>query len=534
MYIQDSTGTVSAIDRDTGAVRWQAKQRDVLVGPNGVAVGWGMVFANDGSSGVIALDAETGEVRWRRALNITPSEGIDIQPTVFGKRVLVSTVPISLRGIYQGGDRGIVHALDIATGKDAWTFDTIQSPDLWGHPDVNSGGGAWYPPAIDPTRGLVYWGVANPAPFPGTAEFPNGSSRPGPNLYTESVVTLSLRSGIAALVPPADSARHLRPRPDPHTPGRRARPWPSPPHARRDGQAGPRRGSPPAHRSTALEHAGRHAHERRAHGARRTDRRLARHVRRRPHPAGRGRRDVYVATLNAPTMLSPDSPAYFGSRLGTMDGDVVAIDAATGRIKWDTKVPGDPTGAATVVNDLVITATFDGQLFGLDRGTGAIVWRYQAPGGINGFPAVAGDLMLVPVGMADTPRLLALRVGPPGASTTTLPVSTTTTTNPDVVSLAQHVQPIFDRRCVACHQGARPPDLRPGFSYAELVNVSGLQCVARKLVVPGSPADSYLIDKLRGPGSGCFEGSIMPPGAPLTTAQRNLIANWIRQGALDN
>ena len=136
--------------------------------------------------------------------------------------------------------------------------------------------------------------------------------------------------------------------------------------------------------------------------------------------------------------------------------------------------------------------------------------------------------------LADTPRLLALRVGPPGASTTTLPVSTTTTTNPDVVSLAQHVQPIFDRRCVACHQGARPPDLRPGFSYAELVNVSGLQCVARKLVVPGSPADSYLIDKLRGPGSGCFEGSIMPPGAPLTTAQRNLIANWIRQGALDN
>ena len=175
-------------------------------------------------------------------------------------------------------------------------------------------------------------------------------------------------------------------------------------------------------------------------------------------------------------------------------------------------MPGDPTGGATVVNDLVLTATLQGKVLALDRATGATVWTWDAPGGINGWPAVAGDLMLVPVGMADTPRLLALRVGPPGASTTTLPVSTTTTTNPDVVSLAQHVQPIFDRRCVACHQGARPPDLRPGFSYAELVNVSGLQCVARKMVVPGSPADSYLIDKLRGPGSGCFEGSIVRRG----------------------
>jgi alcohol dehydrogenase (cytochrome c) len=176
VYIQDLTGTVTAIDRDTGAVRWRAEQRDLLVGPNGVAVGWGMVFANDGSTGVVALDAATGEVRWRRTLNVTPTEGIDIQPTVFGKRVLVSTVPISLRGIYRGGHRGIIHSLDVETGESAWTFDTIQSPDLWGNPDVNSGGGAWYPPAIDPARGLVYWAVANPAPFPGTPAFPNGVS----------------------------------------------------------------------------------------------------------------------------------------------------------------------------------------------------------------------------------------------------------------------------------------------------------------------------------------------------------------------
>ena len=78
-----------------------------------------------------------------------------------------------------------------------WTFDTVKG-DLWGHPEVNSGGGAWYPPAVDRERGLVYVGTANPAPFPGTAEYPNGSSRPGDNLYTDSVVALDLETGEAA------------------------------------------------------------------------------------------------------------------------------------------------------------------------------------------------------------------------------------------------------------------------------------------------------------------------------------------------
>ena len=43
--------------------------------------------------------------------------GIDIQPVVVGGLVLVSSVPISLDGIYTAGDRGVVYALDAATGE---------------------------------------------------------------------------------------------------------------------------------------------------------------------------------------------------------------------------------------------------------------------------------------------------------------------------------------------------------------------------------------------------------------------------------
>ena len=115
---------------------------------------------------------------WTADVTPTPTIGIDIQPIVVDGVVLVSSVPVSIGGIYAPGDHGVVYALDAATGAVRWTFDTVQG-DLWGHPEVNSGGGAWYPPAVDQGRGLVYVGVANPAPFPGTPEWPNGTSRPG-------------------------------------------------------------------------------------------------------------------------------------------------------------------------------------------------------------------------------------------------------------------------------------------------------------------------------------------------------------------
>ena len=59
---------------------------------------------------------------------------------------------------------------------------------------MNSGGGLWYPPAVD-ANGRVFLAVANPAPFPGTKKYPNGSSRPGPHLYTDSLVALDGATG---------------------------------------------------------------------------------------------------------------------------------------------------------------------------------------------------------------------------------------------------------------------------------------------------------------------------------------------------
>ena len=410
VYMEDSRCIVTAVDRATGTVRWQSEPVGFTIGPQGVAVGDGAVFATS-PTGAIALDQATGQVRWKQELTDTPTEGVDAQPQYVDGKVLIATVPVSARVQYRGGDRGVLYALDAKTGDIDWLFDTVASDDLWGHPEINSGGGAWYPPAVDRTAGLVYWGVANPAPFPGTAEFPNGASRPGDNLYTDSTVALALKTGklrwyrqavqhdifdqdfVHALIATTGTGKTARRvvvgagkggqvlGMDPAT-GRLRWKTAVGVHQNHDLTAltGPTEVLPGTYGGVIT-------------------------------PPATADGVVYVATLNAPATLEPDKTAYFGGSIGTRDGEVVAIDARNGKHRWDTEVPGDPMGGATVANDLVLTATYQGQLVALDRATGRIVTTIDVGSGIAGWPAAVGDLLLVPTGTVGRPgKLVAYRV----------------------------------------------------------------------------------------------------------------------------
>ena len=239
--------------------------------------------------------------------------------------------------------------------------------DLWGNPTVNSGGGAWYPPAIDPERGLVYWGVANPAPFPGHAEFPNGSSRPGPNLYTDSAVALDLGTGALRWyhqVHPHD----LFDRDLVHT------------MLVRSPTVTTRSSSPPARAAWSSASipttgellwetpVGEHDNDDLTELAGPTEVLPGTYGGVLTPPAAADG-VVYVPVVNAPSDAGAGRDRLLRRRARySVDGEVVAIDAATGKVLWSTKVPGDPLGGATVVNDLVITALFDGES-----------WRSTAP-----------------------------------------------------------------------------------------------------------------------------------------------------------
>ena len=56
------------------------------------------------------------------------------------------------------------------------------------------GGGIWYPVSVD-GDGRLYLGTANPGPWGGSPELPNGGAFPGRALYTDSLVVLDARSG---------------------------------------------------------------------------------------------------------------------------------------------------------------------------------------------------------------------------------------------------------------------------------------------------------------------------------------------------
>jgi glucose dehydrogenase len=406
VFLQTGSGQAVALDRETGEERWKSEPSGFNIGPFGVAVGGGRVYALDGSTGVRALDCETGEELWSTDITATDTTGVDIQPVAVGDLVIASSVPVSLEGIYAAGDRGVITALDAATGEVRWEFDTVQG-DLWGHPEVNSGGGIWYPPAVDEEAGVVYAGVANPAPFPGTKEFPNASSRPGDNLYTNSLVALDLETGELLWhhqVIPHD----LLDRDQVHA--LVARPDGGDPVVVSAGKSGVVVGLTPDGEPLWRTEVGRHENDDLTelppegiavypgtYGGVLT-------------PPSTADGVVYLAVLNAPSTLKPDETAYFGGTLGTNDGEVVAVDASDGRILWSTEVPGDPLGATAVVNDLVLTTLLDGTVLALDREDGEVLWRHEAGGTVNGWLAVAGDDVVVPVGGADPPAVVALRL----------------------------------------------------------------------------------------------------------------------------
>ena len=404
VYAQGSTGQVVAADLGTGALVWKSEPRGFNIGPFGVAVDDQRVYAIDGSQGVVALDRADGTQVWTADVTPTPTVGIDIQPIVVDGTVLVSSVPVSIGGIYTPGDRGVIYALDAATGGVKWTFDTVQG-DLWGHPEVNSGGGAWYPPAVDTTRGLVYVGVANPAPFPGTPEWPNGTSRPGDDLYTDSLVALDLSTGALKWfhqVTPHD----LFDRDQVHA--LIAKDADGNDVVVSAGKSGVLVGLDPddgTERWTTS--VGEH------HNDDLTS--LDGPTEVTPGtfggiltPPATADGIVYAAVVNAPASLSPDQTAYFGASFGQQKGAVVAVDATDGSVAWSTPVPGDPLGGAAVVGDLVLTVLLDGTLVALRRSDGQIVWTHDVGGGVNGWLSVSADRLIVPVGMSDPPALLAL------------------------------------------------------------------------------------------------------------------------------
>ncbi len=305
---------------------------------------------------------------------------------------------------------GILYAIDEQTGAIKWSFNTVQNGDLWGNPQVNSGGGAWYPPAVDTSTGTTYWGTGNPGPVPGTAQYPNGSSRPGPDLYTDSELAISSTGQLLwyQQITPHDNFDHdFEASPILTTATIQGTQRQVVIGAGKEGEVvafDAQTGAvlwktavglhlndeiqtvPAGQTITILPGAS---------GGVQTAMALADGV-------------VYVPIVDAAAQFSATGVVSDDTNTGI--GEMDALDASTGQILWVSHFNA-PDGSATVSDDLVFTATYAGQVLALDRTSGRQVWSWQASGGVISPLTVVGNTVLVPVGLADNPVLVALRVG---------------------------------------------------------------------------------------------------------------------------
>lgn len=184
---------------------------------------------------------------------------------------------------------------------------------------------------------------------------------------------------------------------------------------------------------------------------------------------------------------------------------------------------------------------------------------------MNLFHRASAVLAISLLGCSDPPTTALLDAAPDVAldatedSATDVPkdsatdVPTDSATDVPIVPVPfSQVQELFTRTCAmpACHgRGANGGGGSGGLfltdamtSYEAMVNHPSDQVGRLRLVAPGDPDNSYLMIKVEGtmrrladcatsPGRNPCGVQMPQLAAPLTTAERALIRNWIRAGA---
>jgi outer membrane protein assembly factor BamB len=418
IYSQDLGSNVEALDLESGEALWHKSFEQPDEGPNGIVVAGGMVFGATPTA-AFALNQKNGEEVWSTELTENAHEGIDMAPGYHDGIVYVSTVPLNTSSTYEGGGAGVLWALNAKTGKKLWRFDTVPK-NLWGNPKVNSGGGVWYPPAFD-EKGGMYFGVGNPAPYPGTNEFPWGSSRPGPNLYTDSLVKLNAKTGKMDWyhqVTPHDIADwDFQGPPILTKAGGRSLVVAA-------GKSGIVLAADPETGKVVWQKAvGKHTghDEDGLLAMRHEESKIKRPSTVYPGslggviaPMSTDGKSVFVPIVNSPVSMAASGATEEGGG-GTTNGEVVALDLATGKLVWKEELGSPAYGATTSVGDLVFATSAEGSVSAFKASNGQVLWRETLPAGTNSGVMADGNMLIAPAGLASaegqTPKIVAYRAG---------------------------------------------------------------------------------------------------------------------------
>lgn len=197
MYITGPSNTAWAVDLLTGRKIW-SYSKDVpsglglCCGPvnRGFAMLGNRLFKMNIQATLVALEANSGKVLWETTVDDYKKGYTATAAPLVVKDMVVTGIAGAEWGI-----RGYIDAYDAATGKRRWRFYTVPTKgepgvETWGGDSYMHGGGStWITGTYDPELNLIYWGIGNPGPDM------DGDVRPGDNLYTCSIVALDADTG---------------------------------------------------------------------------------------------------------------------------------------------------------------------------------------------------------------------------------------------------------------------------------------------------------------------------------------------------
>jgi outer membrane protein assembly factor BamB len=187
VFAGSSGGVLYAMDAATGALVWKQALKVPNPGLGGAIVGAADVWGNEviwlvdetGGPYAIALDRSTGAVRWQSApLVATEGYYTNASPTVADGMVVAGYSDPEGNDVGSGG----FAVLDPSTGAIIKVTPVIsQANQARGY----AGGGLWDTPAFDPRTGYLYYGTGNP----------DSKTKQDPN--TDAIVKVDLRRYVA-------------------------------------------------------------------------------------------------------------------------------------------------------------------------------------------------------------------------------------------------------------------------------------------------------------------------------------------------
>ena len=95
-----------------------------------------------------------------------------------------------------------------------------------------------------------------------------------------------------------------------------------------------------------------------------------------------------LSGTSLPTVV--DGTVYVGSRF-----NFLAVDAASGEVKWERASLGLVNSSPAVAEDTVYYGATDGSVWALDRQTGEVEWSYRIKGFVSSSPTISNGFLFV-------------------------------------------------------------------------------------------------------------------------------------------